>query len=380
LGEVFVALDEELNREVALKEIQSRYAHDDASRARFLREGEITGRLEHPGIVPVYGLGRHANGRPYYAMRLIKGEPLGQAIDRFHAGQSAQADPGERARGLRQLLGRFLAVCNAIAYAHSRGVIHRDLKPDNVMLGEYGETLVVDWGLARTSADQEAPASGTLRLAEAAQDSGLTRAGEVLGTPAYMSPEQAAGGAGVGPASDVYSLGATLYHLLTGGPPFETRSQPIETLLEQVCAGEFPPPREVNPTVPAALEAVCLKATALCPQDRYASAKDLAEAVERWLADEPFLGYADAIFSLSPDGKYTSLTPAFEALYGWSREEWLGKPFAPMIHPEDLPMCLSLLQEARRGKTENAAGLSDPCPSWGGRLHEGGSHLHSANC
>src|SRR5262249_39839811 len=108
LGEVFVALDGELNREVALKQIQARYADDDGSRARFLREGEITGRLEHPGIVPVYRLGRHADGRPFYAMRFIKGESLGSAIERFHAAHAAGAAPGKRARGLRQLLGRFL--------------------------------------------------------------------------------------------------------------------------------------------------------------------------------------------------------------------------------------------------------------------------------
>src|SRR5208283_3534697 len=149
LGAVFVARDEELRREVALKEIQERHADDPDSRARFLREAEITGGLEHPGIVPVYGLGQYADGRPYYAMRFIRGDSLHEAIDRFHKADVPDRDPGERTLKLRQLLDQFIDVCNAVAYAHSRGVLHRDLKPGNIMLGKYGETLVVDWGLAK---------------------------------------------------------------------------------------------------------------------------------------------------------------------------------------------------------------------------------------
>ena len=149
LGEVFVARDEELNREVALKEIQLQFSQDPVSRSRFLSEAEITGSLEHPGIVPVYGLGRHDDGRPFYAMRFIKGNTLKEAIDEFHNVSLVDRDPGARTLGLRALLRRLIDVCNAIAYAHNRGVLHRDLKPSNVMLGPYGETLVVDWGLAK---------------------------------------------------------------------------------------------------------------------------------------------------------------------------------------------------------------------------------------
>src|SRR5262249_45634157 len=179
---------------------------------RFLREAEITARLQHPGVVPVYGLTRDENGRPCYAMRFIEGESLQEALQRFHA-PDANAAPGSRELGLRQLLGRFVQVCNAVAYAHSRGIVHRDLKPANVMLGKYGETLVVDWGLAkpvgRTDADR---ASGEESLAPASgSDSADTVLGEALGTPAYMSPEQASGAWDeLGPAADVFSLGATL--------------------------------------------------------------------------------------------------------------------------------------------------------------------------
>src|SRR5262249_48354619 len=149
LGNVYVARDEELNREVALKEIRPHYAHDPESRARFLLEAEVTGGLEHPGVVPVYGLGTDADGRPFYAMRLVKGDSLKEAVARFHRGESAGQVPGGRALAFRQLLRRFVDVCNAVAYAHSRGVLHRDLKPANILLGPYGETLVVDWGLAK---------------------------------------------------------------------------------------------------------------------------------------------------------------------------------------------------------------------------------------
>jgi eukaryotic-like serine/threonine-protein kinase len=139
-GAVFVALDGELHREVALKQIQDQFADDPESRARFLIEAEITGGLEHPGIVPIYGLGTYGDGRPYYAMRFVKGDSLKEAIAAFHAGPALKHDPGARSLELRKLLRRFLDVCNAIEYAHQRGVLHRDLKPGNVMVGKYSRS------------------------------------------------------------------------------------------------------------------------------------------------------------------------------------------------------------------------------------------------
>jgi eukaryotic-like serine/threonine-protein kinase len=290
LGAVYVARDEELGRDVAIKTIKAPYARDPDSRARFLLEAEVTGGLEHPGIVPVYGLDRGENDRPFYAMRFIRGESLKEAVARFHrADGDAALDPGARSLELRKLLRRFVDVCNAVDYAHSRGVIHRDLKPGNIMLGPYGETLVVDWGLAKVvgrpdilAAGGEGRAEETLRPGPA----GSSPTRSAVGTPQYMSPEQAAVDRDqLGPRSDIYSLGAILYSILTGRAPIEKGD--LDAMLGRATHGEFARPRQVKPTAPAALEAVCLKAMSLRPEDRYATARDLADEVEHWLADEP---------------------------------------------------------------------------------------------
>jgi serine/threonine protein kinase/formylglycine-generating enzyme required for sulfatase activity len=285
MGEVYVADDADLRRQVAVKRLRPSAA-GHAERRRFLREAEITGSLEHPGVVPVYGLTRDAAGWPSYAMRLVKGRTLQEAIRRLHDPGADQGPPGLL---LRQLLNRFVAVCNTIAYAHSRGVIHRDLKPANILLGDYGETLVVDWGLAKRLdlPGETQPADGDCpppHPTDGRED--VTAPGDVLGTPAFMSPEQAAGRHdAVGPASDVYGLGATLYALLTARPPFGDGS--VREVLQKVERGDFPPPRQLRPDTPRALEAICLKAMARQPAARYATALELAEDVERWLADEP---------------------------------------------------------------------------------------------
>jgi tetratricopeptide (TPR) repeat protein/tRNA A-37 threonylcarbamoyl transferase component Bud32 len=287
LGEVFVATDTELDREVALKEIQTRFSDNEVARARFEMEACVTGSLEHPGIVPVYSYGRHSDGRPYYAMRFIRGRSMRDEIEDFHQRFAGKTYNQDARLALRGLLKRFIETCNAIAYAHSRGVLHRDIKPANVMLGKFGETLVVDWGLAKSvgrddhySRSDEStlmPGSGSIGSA--------TLQGSALGTPGYMSPEQAAGRLDeLGPSSDVFSLGATLYAILTGKPPFVART--AKEIIDKVIACNFQPPRNLDKRVPKALEAICLKAMQKLPVDRYTTALALASDVERFLADE----------------------------------------------------------------------------------------------
>jgi len=325
LGAVFVALDCELHREVALKQIVDSHADDPVSRQRFVVEAEITGGLEHPGIVPVYGLGSYPDGRPYYAMRFVRGDSLKEAIERFHsepgrasAGNHSPGEPGRVSAGsqattgshsrtrsaktpgadasplaFRRLLRSFLDVRNTIDYAHSRGVLHRDIKPGNIIVGQHGETLVVDWGLAKATGRADLSVGERTLRPSSASGTAQTLPGSAMGTPAYMSPEQAEGNLdALGPRSDVYSLGATLYCLLTGRPPFEGN---VADMLRDVQRGAFVPPRSLDPSIDRALEAVCQKAMTLKPGERYDTCRALAEDVERWMADEPVSAWREPI-------------------------------------------------------------------------------------
>ncbi len=230
--------------------------------------------------------------QPFYVMRLVKGRTLREAAADYHAKRGrGEAGPLD----LAALLQAFVAVCNAVAYAHACGIIHRDLKGENVVLGEFGEVIVLDWGLAKAL---DAPAEGPAPPAAggAAADGTATVQGQVLGTPAYMAPEQAAGQADrIGRHTDVYGLGALLYQVLTGQPPFA--GDGAGEVLRRVRDEEPARPRRHNRAVPAALEAVCLCALAKRPEDRYPSVAELARDVQRWLADEPVWAYREPVIA-----------------------------------------------------------------------------------
>ena len=292
LGLVFRADDRQLSREVAVKFIRPTLADDKESQARFCLEAEITSRLEHPGVVPVYGLGEADSDRVFYVMRFIEGETLDEAIASFHtATRAGSLSRGERERRIRNLLTHFIATCKTIAYAHNRGIVHRDIKPENVMLGRFGETIVIDWGLAMPVGRRGVfrdPGEQTLMPGSGSNSSGAGWGG----TPAYMSPEQAAGSLELTPASDIYSLGATLYKILAGQVPF---SGSLDQIRSDINRGHYPPPTEINTKASRTLEAVCAKAMALDAGNRYETALDLASDVENYLADAPVSVYREPL-------------------------------------------------------------------------------------
>jgi WD40 repeat protein len=275
MGQVWVAVDTDLGREVAIKELRPDHRAGPELEARFLREARVTARLQHPGVVPVYELVPRAGGEPpFYTMRFAPGRTLAEAAEQFHR---------DRAAGrvtLRALLDAFVRVCQTVAYAHAQGVIHRDLKGQNVILGEYGEVLVVDWGVAREVGVPDPPA-GPDAAGPVGGGPRHTRLGTVIGTPGYMAPEQAAGGGADDERTDVHGLGAILHEVLTARPPYPA---PADT---------GPDPAAHWPGAPRPLAAVCRKALAPAPADRFAGAAEVAAEVQRWLADEPTATYRE---------------------------------------------------------------------------------------
>ena len=280
LGRVFQAEDRQLRRSVAVKFLRKKHLSVPAACRRFEAEAEITSRLDHPGIVPIYGMGKTSTGQPFYVMRCLVGATLRRRVEQFHNATERRLGISHQVE-LAQLLSQFVLICRTIDYAHSRGVVHCDIKPDNIMVGQHGETVVLDWGLAGVIGRDEFHRTGEEETLDFTRDEASSVTG--AGTPTYMSPEQH-NQLPVGPASDIYSLGATLYFMLCGTSAFGPQ-QPVPAIRAQVVRGEFPRPRAVQRRLSPALEAIVLKAMALTPEQRYRTAEGLACDVERFLAD-----------------------------------------------------------------------------------------------
>jgi len=296
MGAVLRAVDCDIRREVAVK-----YMLDDKDpkkKARFIEEAQINGQLEHPNIVPVYDLGIDAQQRPFIMMKMVKGRSLKDVLDQLRDHPKL----AEKDFSLGRLLNILVNVCNALSFAHARNVVHRDLKPANIMLGDFGEVYVMDWGLAKVlnqpgAADQMAvPTQATASLSgrnskvvtNRAPEADLTQEGSVLGTPVYMPPEQATGDLNaIDQRSDVYSLGAILYEMLTLHPPVSKEGGHLSVLM-QVVQGEIQAPQQREPKrfragrIPTELAAVAMKALAKERENRYPTADALRRDIERF--------------------------------------------------------------------------------------------------
>lgn len=358
IGEVWRAYDEVLDREVALKRLRRDKADSPANRARFFREARLTGQLDHPGIVPVYDYSTTEDGRHcFYTMRFLRGRTLLEVIAEFHRDRVAQGLPLVSGRFL-DLLGHFTSVCNTVAFAHSRGVIHRDLKGDNVIVGDYGEVVVLDWGLAKQLGEPDG--AQDLVGGSAAEDASKTMQGQLLGTPAYMAPEQALGLIDrIDQRTDVYGLAAILYEILTGEPPY--RSGTLDEIMDAVVTTPPIAPSEKLPGVPPQLERVCLRGLAKSMDERLQSAAELAAEVREWvtaLAEQRRTEQErERFFDLSVDllaivdraGRLSQSNAAWNRLLGWSASARAERRFVELVVVEDRERAAAALGEIWAG-------------------------------
>jgi tetratricopeptide (TPR) repeat protein/tRNA A-37 threonylcarbamoyl transferase component Bud32 len=286
MGTVYEVLDRRLGRVAALKVMRTAVPANDLDARRFVREAEVTARLDHPAIPPVHEAGTDATGRQYLLMRRIEGEALSRRVEAAHK-DGGRPDRAE----LRALVEVLVKVCDAVAYAHSQGVVHRDLKPANVMVGRFGEVLVLDWGIVRLLGRAEDARVEALAPAQPGDDPQLTMAGGALGTPGYMPPEQIEDAPSVDARADVFALGAILCDLLTGQPPVVGAT--VVNVISATLQHRIARPRDRWPEVPPALDAIAAAALAPTREARTQSASALAADLRAWLADEPVAAYPE---------------------------------------------------------------------------------------
>ncbi|MBL9076311.1 MAG: serine/threonine protein kinase [Planctomycetes bacterium] len=303
MGAVYRVYDHHLRRELAMKVLsgaadggQTKGSSDPRSLSRFLDEARVTGQLQHPGIPSVHDLGVDTEGRVFFTMPLVSGSTLREIVDAMRRGDSTWP--------LQRVLGVLMKVCEAVAFAHAQGVIHRDLKPSNVMVGRFGETYVMDWGLARVLAEVDEAGAGPVaseRAALARHDPGsplATRDGDVVGTPVYMPPEQARGDlARLGPRVDVYAAGAMLYHIVAGSPPYGDERASSQVVIRQILTGPPPPLEVVRPSTPPELAAICARAMAWQAEQRYRDMGELAADLRAWLEQRVVRAYDTGAFA-----------------------------------------------------------------------------------
>ncbi len=278
MGEVRLCKDRRIGREVALKVIRKGVGSRSDIHKRFLREARVQGQLEHPAIVPVYDLGRDPTGTSFFTMKRVRGQTLESVLERVRGGDAEAA----REFTPRKLLTAFVSVCQAVHFAHTRGVLHRDLKPANIMLGDFGEVYVLDWGLARLYATPDEPTAPHVELQ--AEVNGKTAHGSIMGTAGYMSPEQIRGAIDeLDERSDVYALGTVLFEILTREALH--RGETAERILVETLRGVDARPSLRTPELDVApeLEAICVRATALEKEARFATARAMSQAVEGYL-------------------------------------------------------------------------------------------------
>lgn len=338
MGRVYNALDRQFSREVAVKQLLDEGTLE--ARERFATEALVTGNLEHPGIPSVYERGGGDGSPMFYAMRKVRGRTLKAAL-------SESRDLSERLK----LVPAIVRVAQTLAYAHSQGVIHRDIKPSNIVIGKYGETFVLDWGIAKVRGI--ATTTSTKDSGVASTDSSQTAYGSVIGTPAYMAPEQAAGNVDVlDERTDVFALGAILYHLLSGRAPYHADT--IDSVLDQARTGEWEPIETAAPKAPRALRVICDKAMSRGQDERYQSATEIAHDLESFTSDAvahqdtgPVGWFAKLVVVLSSVIALTGIVFAFASVPMMYEQGW-GAYFALIF--ATIGILMSVAEFATRGR------------------------------